>query len=145
MKLIKFDDEYFLLEEAAVTAGDYLYNNDAIINIVRTTETRRGWQVLATTDPYIDLPKIDRAQIEKPAPTTFQQSDLIAYSNWVLTWCSTNKYRKTTDGVKPFANGEEYTDEQLFQMYLDSLKEEKTEWNDIEVEIDGEHVRISNI
>jgi len=142
MKIIKFDEEYYLLEQAAASAGDYLYNNDAIIKIVRTTEVKKGWLVMATTDINIDdLPQMDVAQIEKP-PTTYQPTDMIAYSNWVLNWCSNNKYRKVVGGVNPFGTGESYTDEELFQKYLDSLITTKTEWLDVEVEMVGEIVNI---
>lgn len=136
MKIVKFDEEYYLLEEAAISSGEYLFNNGAVIKIIRATEVRKGLLVVATTDSLIDeLPRLDVSIIDRPVPEVFQPTDMIAYSNWVLNWCSNNKYRKILGGVKPFGTGEEYNDDQLFNMYIESLKQTKIEWDNVEVEI----------
>ena len=47
----------------------------------------------------------------------FEKNDLINYSNWVNDWCTQNKYKKTTDGAKPYGLGETLTDNQLFELW----------------------------
>ena len=71
MKLVKFDDEYYLLEESIISSGDYLYNNNAIIKIIRAVDIRKGLLVIATTDSLIDeLPTLDASVMDSEELTS---------------------------------------------------------------------------
>ena len=50
------------------------------------------------------------------------KKDLIEYSNWVFNWCVENKYRKTSDGAKPYGLGNHITDDELYNDYLKDIE-----------------------
>lgn len=147
MKILKIEHHYYLMEEATITESDYMWNGVIMYKVIKNTSMpQRGWKVLGTSDLYLeDLPIIQIDQIEKPMPTVFTSDDMIKYSNWMLTWCSTNKYRKTTEGVQPFGTGDSITDGNLFKIYLESLVPNVTEWNNVEAIIDGKEVLITKL
>jgi hypothetical protein len=136
MKITKIEDHYFLMTETVIQEGDYTWNGQVMYKMIKNLSIPlKGWKVVASTDYYEELARMNVNDIEKPVQTQFTPSDMVRYSNWVLEWCSTNKYRKTLTGVSPFGLGDTFTDEQLFNMYMDSLKVVQTEWNDVEAEL----------
>lgn len=146
MKILKIEHHYYLMEESNITEGNYMWNGVIMYRIIKNTSMpQRGWKIIGTTDYLEDLPKMDVQMLEKPTPTQFNSADVIHYSNWVLSWCSTNKYRKTGDGVQPFGIGDSITDEKLFEMYLTSISPNKTEWNDVEATVHGDVVIITKL
>ena len=57
----------------------------------------------------------------------FSKVDLIEYSNWVTNWCIQNKYRKTSDGAKPYGLGDDITDEELYNKWFETKPKNEVE------------------
>jgi hypothetical protein len=145
MKIVKIEQDYYLLEEVMISKGDFMWNGMVIYKVVMNSSAPyKGWRVVGTTNQeIIEVPKINREQIEKPIPTCFSQKDMIEYTNWVLEWCSGNKYRKSAGGVIPFGEGQPMTDDQLFEKYIEYLRpKDKKEWLNVEANIYGNIVEI---
>jgi hypothetical protein len=145
MKIVKIEDHYYLLEEVMISKGDFMWNGLVMYKVVMNLSTPyKGWRVVGTTNEELtDIPKMNKEQIEKPVPTSFSQEDMMQYTNWVLEWCSANKYRKSAGGVLPFGLGEPMTDSQLFEKYIEYIRpKDKKEWLDVEANIYGNIVEI---
>ena len=145
LKIVKIEDHYYLLEEVMISKGDFMWNGLVMYKVVMNLSTPyKGWRVVGTTSEELtDIPKMTKEQIEKPVPTCFSQEDMMQYTNWVLEWCSANKYRKSAGGVLPFGLGEPMTDSQLFEKYIEYIRpKDKKEWLDVEANIYGNIVEI---
>jgi hypothetical protein len=127
MKIVKIENHYFIMEKATICEGDYTWDGEMLYKLIKDTRvSKEGWKVLGTTDEYYsELAIMKIEDLEKPL--VFEPKDMMKYSNWVLEWCSMNKYRKTLGGVKPFGQGAEYTDEELFNLFLESFNKIETE------------------
>ena len=143
MKLVKINEDYYLVERKQLEEGNVTWDslsNTVQTLIVKTTNQMEGWIVLASTKYISGVQFLDRNIIEKPIPTTFTSKDMMGYSNWVLEWCSANKYRKSSGGVLPFGNGEPMTDDQLFSRYLDSFKLKGNVWDNVQIFTDDNNM-----
>lgn len=145
MKILKIEEHFYLLEEGTISKGDYMWNGMSMYIVVMNSPAvpLRGWKVIGTSNREIDLPRINPSDIDKPIPTQFTAGDMMEYTNWVLEWCSANKYRKSSGGVLPFGEGEPMTDNQLFDKYIEYIRpKDKKEWLDVEANIYGSTVEI---
>ena len=145
MKIVKIEDHYYLLEEVMISKGDFMWNGLVMYKVVMNLSVPyKGWRVVGTTNiELMDIPSMTKEQIEKPVPTCFSQGDMMEYTNWVLEWCSANKYRKSAGGVLPFGSGEPMTDSQLFEKYIEYIRpKDKKEWLNVEANIYGNIVEI---
>ena len=48
----------------------------------------------------------------------YSQQIAIEYSTWLFQWCEYNKYKKLSDGVKPYGLGDFISDKDIFQEFL---------------------------
>lgn len=147
MKIVKIANHYFLLEQQTINEGNYYWDGESVHKMVmNVSSSKNGWVILGTTDPtFSSLPHIEMEQIEKPAPTEFTSKDMIKYSNWILQWCSDNRYRKTLAGVQSSTGDNIYTDEEIFNTYLAFINPIKDEWNHVEATINGNLVLITKL
>ena len=66
--------------------------------------------------------------------TLMSKIELIEYSNWVTNWCIQNKYRKTSDGAKPYGLGNDITDDELYNKWVESKPKIELRMKDSEIE-----------